>query len=226
MSKLSNLSCHKYTQKYFLVYSSRYFSTAYDYTGGTGRESSGLSTSDEEARKRVLQLYRYALKSIKDMRKHYRLTETKQEIAACIRDLFEKHREVKDRKLIDRLVFKGRQDIDEVYAQWKGRHQVLNYLRAFEEKQIQRKAQQVMESHVVEDNEFTHVPNAILAAKIREWKRAKLIPEDISTPKQFRRWKDEEEDKFAQFATESGLFTREELQQNKEYAKQHNCGIM
>lgn len=202
-------------------FSLRRFSTEYDYTGGTGRESSGLSTTDLEARERVIHLYRYALRSVKDIRKHYRLNESKEDVAACIRDLFERYRNVQDRKLIDMLVFKGRQDIDEVRAQWKGRHQVLNYLRAFEEKKIKERAQLVMEQHVTEDNEFIHIPNAILAANISHWKKNKLIPQDISTPKQvgivvvvipwmtisllqFRRWKEEEEEKFAQFAVENG----------------------
>ncbi|GJQ15071.1 hypothetical protein GpartN1_g6862.t1 [Galdieria partita] len=208
------------------LFSLRRFSTEYDYTGGTGRESSGLSTTEQEARERVIHLYRYALKSVPDIRKNYRLNEGKEDVALCIRDLFERHRNVQDRKLIDMLVFKGRQDIDEVRAQWKGRHQILNYLRAFEEKKIKERAQMVMEQHVKDDNEFIHVPNAILAASISHWKKNKLIPEDISTPKQFRRWKEEEEEKFAQFAVENGLFTREELQLNRQYAKQNNCGIM
>jgi len=166
------------------LYWRRFFSTEYDYTGGTGRESTGLSASEQEAREKVIRLYRYALSSVKDIRKHYRLNESKEDIAACIRDLFERHRHVQDRKLIDMLVFKGRQDIDEVRAQWKGRHQVLNYLRAFEEKKIKERAQLVMEQHVRDDDEFRHVPNAILAANISHWKKNKLIPEDISTPKQ------------------------------------------
>ncbi|KAK1870052.1 hypothetical protein I4F81_012515 [Pyropia yezoensis] len=102
---------------------------AYTQTGGSGREATPLSGSFAEARSRVLNLYRTSIRDIPEMRKNYNLNETPALIRDCIRAQFEMHAGVRDAKVLDMLVFKGRQNIDEIRAQWKGRHQVTAFLR-------------------------------------------------------------------------------------------------
>jgi len=208
---------------------------AYTQTGGSGREATPLSGSFAEARGRVLNLYRLGLRDIPEMRKNYNLNESPALIRDTLREQFEMHADVRDAKVLDMLVFKGRQNIDEIRAQWKGRHQVTALLLAFEQKQLRAAAAAEAAAALRGDAGAGGAAAAAAAAageaqeaQLRAWKELELVPPSVGTWPQFVRWQAEQDAKFEAWAVkEKGLFTEAELAANKAHAeKSAGCTIM
>lgn len=209
---------------------------AYTQTGGSGREATPLSGSLAEARSRVLNLYRTSIRDIPEMRKNYNLNETPALIRDCIRAQFEMHAGVRDAKVLDMLVFKGRQNIDEIRAQWKGRHQVTAVLLAHEAALLREAAASEAAAAVAAGAASGDGGAAAAAvatgeareAALREWAELELVPPSVATWPQFLRWQAEQDGKFEAWAVgEKGLFSEAELAANKAHAeKTSGCSIM
>lgn len=191
---------------------------AYTQTGGSGREATPLSGSFAEARSRVLNLYRTGLRDIPEMRKNYNLNESPAVIRDCLRAQFEMHAGVRDAKVLDMLVFKGRQNIDEIRAQWKGRHQVTALLLAHEAALLREAAA----------SEAAVATKEAREAALREWVELELVPSSVNTWPQFLRWQAEQDGKFEAWAVaEKGMFSEAELAANRAHAeKTTGCSIM
>eukprot|EP00275_Glaucocystis_incrassata_P000644 EC120095.1.p1 GENE.EC120095.1~~EC120095.1.p1 ORF type:complete len:134 (+),score=15.99 EC120095.1:49-450(+) len=87
-----------------------------------------VSANFTESQERVLHLYRQTLKAIPEIIKLYYLEVTPQELRTRINAEFAKHKGVKDVRVIDLLLFKGRNELDETLAMYKTRSHVGRYL--------------------------------------------------------------------------------------------------
>lgn len=195
--------------------------TTYTDTGGSGADSTALSSDLAEASAKAVAAYRTALRDVPSMRKNFTILEDKIFLTACIRDLFERHADVTDPKIVDMLVFKAIQELREISEQWKSRHHVYGYIHAYMEKVLKEEAAR----KVTEETDFDGLGmdeqrNDIL----RAWKNRQLIPPEIQTWAQFLRWKEEEDAKFNAFAVDNKLFTQQQLERNAK--AQSTCTIM
>eukprot|EP00180_Rhodochaete_pulchella_P003641 Plantae.Rhodophyta-Rhodochaete_pulchella.ctg6408.p1 GENE.Plantae.Rhodophyta-Rhodochaete_pulchella.ctg6408~~Plantae.Rhodophyta-Rhodochaete_pulchella.ctg6408.p1 ORF type:complete len:228 (-),score=45.63 Plantae.Rhodophyta-Rhodochaete_pulchella.ctg6408:91-774(-) len=187
-------------------------------TGGTGKEASRLSSSSAEAHARALGLYKRCLRHIPQMRKDFNILEEPGVVKMVIRDLFHKNMSVRDVKIVDMLVWKGAQELEEIVAQWKGRHHVAMYLEAFHEKEGREKA--VAMARELKNKAGLLEIDEMRRAKLEEWKHRNLVPEHLDSWEQYLAWKDIEDEKFAHFAIQHGIFTAEELKANEAHAKE------
>jgi NADH dehydrogenase (ubiquinone) 1 alpha subcomplex subunit 6 len=87
------------------------------------------SSSKEEARVRVLSLYKRTLKEIPWMRQTFHLFGTKKDMNEKIRREFLKHKTVKDLFVIDSLIFKGYNDLEEVLQHHMQRGYVMQFFK-------------------------------------------------------------------------------------------------
>ncbi|KAI0632913.1 NADH-ubiquinone oxidoreductase Complex1 subunit [Trametes polyzona] len=92
--------------------------------------SARVSSTPEEARKRVIQLYRDWYRSAPEICSLYALNVTPQFVRHCIRNHFEEHRYVTDTRVIDVLIQKGRQEYQETLNCWKQLDHVMGVLLA------------------------------------------------------------------------------------------------
>jgi len=86
-----------------------------------------VSRSLPEASRGSTRLYRRALKSIPMIVRTYRLPYDAGEIRRRIRFDFESHGHVTDPAMVDMIVFKGENELEEVTQNWATRGHVLNY---------------------------------------------------------------------------------------------------
>lgn len=191
-------------------------------TGGSGRDATSLSSSESEASMKVHALYRDALRGIGEIRKNYSIVEDAQLVRDVIRDAFERYPHVSDTKIVDMLVFKGRQEIDEILAQWKGRHHVYQYIHSYEEKMLRHEAALKAEEGMAEGNR-DEMHDAKHLSMLKTWRERGLIPNEIESWAQYLRWKEEEDNKFQHFAIDAGLFTTDQLEANR---KTSQCSVM
>lgn len=201
---------------------SRVDTTAYTPTGGSGEDSTALSSSLADASAKAVVAYRTALRDIPEMRKNFNIVEENKFVAACIRDLFERHADVSDPKIVDMLVFKALQELREIREQWKSRHHVYAYIHAFHEKHLREEAAKKVAEHA-------HPPAAAQDAQrdeiLRAWRARHLVPQEVQNWAQYLRWKEEESAKFNSFAVDNKLFTHEQLERNAA-ASSSQCTIM
>jgi len=87
-----------------------------------------MSSSNEEAKRRILIFYRRCLKSVPQVQLEYSIEQNYQFISKRIRDEFEKYRHVTEVEVIDMLRWKGEHDLDEYLKQWKTKSHVLKFL--------------------------------------------------------------------------------------------------
>lgn len=201
---------------------SRVDTTAYTDTGGSGADSTALSSSLAEASAKAVATYRSALRDIPAMRQNFTILEEREFIMACIRDLFERHGGVTDPKIVDMLVFKARQELREIREQWKSRHHLYGYIVAYHEKCLKEEAARVASLHVDQsDGRQDAQREEILMA----WRERHLVPADVQNWAQYLRWKEEEAEKFNAFAVDNKLFTQEQLERNAA-ASPTQCTIM
>ncbi|KAI8819540.1 uncharacterized protein EV422DRAFT_507196 [Fimicolochytrium jonesii] len=78
-----------------------------------------ISRSAGEQRRRVLQLYRDALRAAPDILEMYRMPYGLWQFRNRIRAEFAKNLTVTDHQVIDVLIFKGRNELTETTEQWK-----------------------------------------------------------------------------------------------------------
>jgi len=187
-------------------------------TGGTGKEASRLSGSASEAHARVLGLYKRCLRHVPQMRKDFNIVEGPDVVKLVTRRLFEKNAGVRDVKIIDMLVWKGTQELEEIQAQWKGRHHLMGYMEEYHEREGREKAIDMARRLMGKTGHFA--VDDLRQAKLAEWRERKLVPSHLDTWEQYLAWKQIEDEKFAQFAVQNGIFTADELEANKNYAEQ------
>ena len=100
------------------------------------------SMSREEARRRVLNLYREWLREVPRICDMYPLDLPIAVVRARIRREFDKYRQVGSLPLIDMLIFKGSQEFIETSQKWKQKTHVMKYFDD-EERDILREAERL-----------------------------------------------------------------------------------
>lgn len=187
----------------------------YTSTGGSGHDSTTLSSSLKEASRKAVSIYRTALRDIPDMRRNFTIMEDSKYVAAVIRDNIEQHRRVTDPKIIDMLVFKAVQELREIREQWKTRTHVYSYIHRYSEKLLRDEA-----AHSGASTDSSERRQQIL----RDWQQRGLIPNEISSWPMFLRWKRDEDEKFRNFAIDHKLFSSDQLERNA--TTSGSCSVM
>lgn len=177
-------------------------------TGGSGRDSTALSSSLEEARVSAVRIYREILRDIPSMRENFSIVEDRDYLTRVVRALFERHGEITDPKVIDMLVFKARQEAGEIRNQWKSRTHVIKYVTEFHE--LEKREALAAKSPA----------DKIKEARLAKWRSEGLVPNDIETWVQYEHWQSDEDEKFVKFAEEQKLFTREQIERNNQNKSQ------
>ncbi|XP_074649238.1 NADH dehydrogenase [ubiquinone] 1 alpha subcomplex subunit 6-like [Tubulanus polymorphus] len=88
-----------------------------------------LSTNKEDARRRVLNLYKAWYRQIPYVVMEYDVPITVQMGRDKIRAEFEKNRHVTDMRNIDLLVIKGQMDLVETKEIWKQKHHIMTFFK-------------------------------------------------------------------------------------------------
>ena len=184
----------------------------YTDTGGSGLDATTLSSTLEEASAKARSVYRMALRDIPDMRRNFNIVEDERFVKSVVRDLFEKHKNVTDSKVVDMLTFKAIQELREISEQWKSRTHLYSYIHEYAEKVLREERANAVE--VEGGNEEL----------LKSWKDRGLVPPQILNWGMYLRWKEEEEMKFNAFAVENKLFSEEQLERNKK--ADAGCTIM
>ncbi|KAJ3162828.1 hypothetical protein HDU86_003802 [Geranomyces michiganensis] len=78
-----------------------------------------ISRDAADQRKRVLQLFREAMRAAPDILEMYRMPYPVWKMRQRIREEFDKHSHVQNPQVIDILLFKGRNELIETLDQWK-----------------------------------------------------------------------------------------------------------
>lgn len=195
------------------VAGSRVDTTTYTDTGGSGLDSTTLSSTMEEASAKAVATFREALRDIPSMRANFSIIESEQTVRKCIRELFDKHADVEDPKVVDMLVFKARQELREIREQWKSRHHVYGYIQRFTEMILRDELKKRIGDGDTDKEDM-----------LRGWRDRGLVPQTVLSWGQYERWKEEEEVKFKTFAEENKVFSKEVLERNA--AASQSCTIM
>ncbi|KAI0073185.1 NADH-ubiquinone oxidoreductase Complex1 subunit [Panus rudis PR-1116 ss-1] len=93
------------------------------------------SRTPEEARQKVIQLYRDWYRGAPEIVSVYALNVTPQYVRHQIRQRFEENRHINDLRVIDHLVQKGRLEFQECMNVWKMPDQLMNMLQPKERPQ-------------------------------------------------------------------------------------------
>lgn len=192
---------------------SRVDTSGYTDTGGSGLDATALSSNLHEASAKAVAMYRHALRDIPAMRKNFVIIEDESVVQQCIRDLIERHADVTDPKVVDMLVFKGRQELTEIKEQWKSRHHVYGYIQRYTEKMLREEAGKKMKLGEGDKEDM-----------LQAWRDRGLVPEEIVTWGHYQRWRHEEEGKFRAFAEDNGVFEKGVLQRNASATT--GCSVM
>lgn len=193
---------------------------SYTATGGSGQDATSLSSSYEEASAKTRAIYRQALRDIPEMRRNFSIMEDKKIVMQVVRDLFERHKHVSDPKIIDMLVFKSLQELREIREQWKSRHHVYSYIQRFSEKELRQQAAEKLE----QDPAFSDSHDRRQLQMLSDWRNSGLVPQEVFTWSHFLKWKQEEDEKFKNFAIEKKLFSKDELERNAN--SKQSCAMM
>jgi len=132
------------------------------------------SVSLAQSQFRTRKLYRHALKVIPWMKDTYALEYDKKDMRDTIRGLFERQAHVKDRDLVDVLVFQGENDLQEALNIWKTRSHVVKF---FEPTEVDKRTilDKLLEG---EELPYTHDENSPLWTYPKDKERKKFTPEE------------------------------------------------
>ncbi|XP_071455158.1 NADH dehydrogenase [ubiquinone] 1 alpha subcomplex subunit 6 [Hetaerina americana] len=88
-----------------------------------------LSTDHEEARKRVLNLYKAWYRHIPYLVLDFDIPKSIPQCREKLREEFMKHQHVTDIRVIDMLVIKGQMELKEVANKWKQKGHIMTYFK-------------------------------------------------------------------------------------------------
>ncbi|KAJ8964485.1 hypothetical protein NQ314_004772 [Rhamnusium bicolor] len=88
-----------------------------------------LSLDREEARQRVLNLYKAWHRQLSYIVKQYDIPKNQEQCRQKLREQFTKYDEIKDIRLIDMLVIKGQMELKEVVNMWKQKGHIMTYFK-------------------------------------------------------------------------------------------------
>uniref|UniRef100_A0A0A9WBQ8 NADH dehydrogenase [ubiquinone] 1 alpha subcomplex subunit 6 n=1 Tax=Lygus hesperus TaxID=30085 RepID=A0A0A9WBQ8_LYGHE len=88
-----------------------------------------LSTDKDEARKRVLSLYKAWYRQIPYIVMEYDIPKNTKQCRAKLREEFDKNKAVRDIRVIDMLVIKGQMELKETVNIWKQKGTVMAYFK-------------------------------------------------------------------------------------------------
>ncbi|XP_018568423.1 NADH dehydrogenase [ubiquinone] 1 alpha subcomplex subunit 6 [Anoplophora glabripennis] len=88
-----------------------------------------LSLDHEEARKRVLNLYKAWHRQLPYIVKQYDIPKNVEQCRNKLREEFTKFDNIKDIRVIDMLVIKGQMELKEVVNMWKQKGHVMSYFK-------------------------------------------------------------------------------------------------
>ncbi|KAG9311144.1 NdufA6 NADH-ubiquinone oxidoreductase 14.8 kDa subunit [Chiua virens] len=95
---------------------------------------SRMSSNPEEARRRVIDLYRGWVRAAPEIVTLYAIPVTPAYVRHCIRQKFEANRHVTDPRAIEVLIHKGRLDLQEALNCWKQTDHVMGILLNIEQR--------------------------------------------------------------------------------------------
>ncbi|KAI9139715.1 NADH/ubiquinone oxidoreductase [Paraphysoderma sedebokerense] len=97
-----------------------------------GAVTTQTSANAEDAKKRVLSLYRKWMKSAEELPSLYYLELPASTLRRRIRAEFEKNRYVNDLSTVDILIFKGQTELQETLNLWKQKTHIMRFLETEE----------------------------------------------------------------------------------------------
>ncbi|XP_054258582.1 NADH dehydrogenase [ubiquinone] 1 alpha subcomplex subunit 6-like [Macrosteles quadrilineatus] len=88
-----------------------------------------LSLDQIEAQRRVRNLYRAWYRQIPIIVHDFHIPKTEKQCYAKLREEFDKHKDVKDIRLIDMLIIKGQMELKEIVNKWKQECHLMMYFK-------------------------------------------------------------------------------------------------
>lgn len=197
-------------------------STRYTETGGSGADSTAPSRDAAHRAARVHALYRAALRAVPEALVNFTIVEEPRFVRGAVRDMFEARRGALDGRVLDMLIFKGVQELEEVRMQFKSRTYVTTILSGWHEK---RSREAVLAAAGGGDGRVRGAEAQRRGEMLAAWKARGLVPAEVLTWAQYERWKADESAAFAQFAVDGGLFGKDVLERNDKL-RRSQCAIM
>ncbi|XP_030744975.1 NADH dehydrogenase [ubiquinone] 1 alpha subcomplex subunit 6 [Sitophilus oryzae] len=88
-----------------------------------------LSLDRDEARKRVLNLYKAWYRQLPYIVRQYDIPKNVNDCRNKLREEFTKHKDIRDIRIIDMLVIKGQMELKETVNIWKQKGHIMSYFK-------------------------------------------------------------------------------------------------